>query len=66
MSKSMSVKFRRYAEECIVSARTATSEAGRNRFLDLAKLWMTAAQQIDDSIEAPPLSPRDDTPQFKS
>jgi hypothetical protein len=24
-------------------------------FLDLAKMWMTAAQQMDDGIEAPPM-----------
>jgi hypothetical protein len=27
---------------------------------------MTAAQQIDDGIEAPPLSPQNDTPRFRS
>ena len=66
MSNSMSVKFRCYAEECMVSARTATSDAARQRFLDLAKLWMTAAQQIDDGIEAPPLAPQNDTPRVTS
>jgi hypothetical protein len=37
----------------------------RKHFLDLAKMWMTAAQQIDDGVEAPPLSPRDDTMRYQ-
>jgi hypothetical protein len=56
-------EYRQYADECLESARTATTEDVRNQFLDLAKMWMTAAQQLDDGISIPP-SPerRGDTP----
>ena len=39
--------YRQYAQECIESAREATSEPIRKQFLDLAKLWMTAADRMD-------------------
>ncbi len=56
-------EYRQYATECLESARTATTEEVRKHFLDLAKMWMTAAQQLDDGISIPP-SPerRGDTP----
>ena len=41
-------EYRQYAKECVESARTATSEAVRKHFLEMAKMWMTAAQQLDD------------------
>ena len=41
-------EYRQYASEAIESARIATSDAVRKHFLDLAKMWMTAAQQMDD------------------
>jgi hypothetical protein len=43
-------EYRQFANEAIESARTATSEAVRQQFLDLAKMWMTAAQQMDDGF----------------
>lgn len=54
MSKSS--EYRQYAEECLQSARIATSEEARKQFLDLARMWMTAAQQMDDGM-ALPLNP---------
>jgi hypothetical protein len=48
-----SAEYRQFAEECIQSARTSKSAEIRKHFLDLAKLWATAAQQMDDGIEAP-------------
>ena len=56
-------EYRQYAAECLESARTATTEDVRKHFLELAKMWMTAAQQLDDGIAVPP-SPerRGDTP----
>ena len=40
-------------------ARRAKSERERKQYLDMAKLWMTAAQQLDDGMAvAPPLAPR--------
>jgi hypothetical protein len=61
VTMSTSAQYRQYAEECIASARTATADDVRKHFLDLARMWITAAQQMDDGIEAPPLSPQDDT-----
>jgi hypothetical protein len=40
-------EYRQYAQECMVSAREATSDPVRKQFLDLAKLWMTAAERLD-------------------
>jgi hypothetical protein len=51
-------EYRQYAAECLESARTATTEDIRKHFLDLAKMWMTAAQQLDDGISIP-RSPED-------
>jgi hypothetical protein len=42
--------YRIYARECIESARAATSEEVRKQFLDLAKLWMTAAEKADHPV----------------
>lgn len=47
-------EYRQYAAECLESARTATTEDIRKHFLELAKMWMTAAQQLDDGISIPP------------
>jgi len=47
-------EYRQYADECLESARTATTEAVRKHFLDLAKMWMTAAKQLDDGMSIPP------------
>jgi hypothetical protein len=64
-AESTSAEYRKFADECVASARTATTDDVRKHFLDLAKMWMTAAQQIDDGVEAPPLSPRDDTMRYQ-
>jgi hypothetical protein len=40
-------EYRKYAQECMDSARTATSDEARAQFLELAKLWLSAAVQID-------------------
>jgi len=50
---------RQYAGECIESAKTATDDAARKQYLDLAKQWMTAAQQMDDGAAMPVPAPRD-------
>jgi hypothetical protein len=57
-------EYRQYADECLESARTATTEDDRKQLLDLARMWMTAAQQLDDGMSIPP-SPerRGDTPE---
>jgi hypothetical protein len=46
-------EYRQYAEECMQSARKATSEEVRKQFLDLARLWTTAAQKTDDGMSVP-------------
>jgi hypothetical protein len=40
-------QYRQYAQECMDSARIASSEATRTQFLELAKLWLAAAVQVD-------------------
>jgi hypothetical protein len=40
-------EYRQYAQECIDSARSATSDAMRTQFLELAQLWLTAAVQAE-------------------
>ena len=50
-------EFRQYANECIESAKTATSDRARKQFLDLAKLWTQAAQQMDDTFAGAPWVP---------
>ena len=46
-------EYRQYAGECIASAKTATDDATRKQVLDLAKQWMTAAQQMYDGAAMP-------------
>jgi hypothetical protein len=50
---STSIEYRQYADECLQSARIATSEEVRKQFLELARMWMTAAQQMDDGVCIP-------------
>jgi hypothetical protein len=59
MSKSN--EYRQYAEECLQSARTAPSDDARKHFLELAKMWMIAAQQMDDGVSVPPTPESCDT-----
>jgi hypothetical protein len=40
-------QYREYAQECIDSARTATSQAVRVQFLELAQLWLAAATHAE-------------------
>jgi hypothetical protein len=40
-------EYRQYAQECIESARAAISDPVRKQFLDIAKLWMMAADKLD-------------------
>jgi len=42
-------EYRQYAQECYESARIATSQAVRMQFVELAQLWLKAAQMMDDS-----------------
>ena len=44
------IEYRQYARECMESARDATSEPVRNQFLELAKLWLTAAARTDAQV----------------
>jgi hypothetical protein len=46
--------YRQFAQECIDSARDAPSESARQQFLDLAQLWIKAAQHMD-AREPPPV-----------
>ena len=40
-------EYRQYAQECMESARTPTSDDVRTQFLELAKLWLAAATQLE-------------------
>ena len=53
-------EYRRYAKECMDSARDAPADLVRKQFLDLAKLWMTAAERSDiQSAPSKPISKMD-------
>jgi hypothetical protein len=39
--------YRKFAQECMDSARSANSDAVRNQFLELAQLWLTAAARLE-------------------
>jgi hypothetical protein len=41
--------FRQYAEECIRSAREAATDVISQQYLELAKLWLMAAQIAEGS-----------------
>jgi len=40
-------EYRQYAQECLDSARIATTDAVRRQFLELAQLWLAAATQAE-------------------
>lgn len=44
------IEYRQYARECMDSARAATSEPVRQQFLEIAKLWLTAAARMDTPL----------------
>src|ERR1700741_2658651 len=47
-------EYRQFANDCIVWARIATSDAQREQFLELAKKWMSDAESIDQGVELRP------------
>lgn len=53
---TMAAEYRQYAQECIQSAKTATDPI-RKQFLDLAKLWMMAADKLDSGGAVPDVEP---------
>jgi hypothetical protein len=40
-------EYRQYAQECMDNARAANDEAVRIQFLQLARLWLAAATQLE-------------------
>ena len=46
-------EYRQFAQECMASAREAMTDPVRKQFLDLAKLWLTAAERLDGRSELP-------------
>jgi hypothetical protein len=44
-------EYRKYAQECMDSARVATLDAARVQFLELAQLWLSAATQIEQKAD---------------
>jgi hypothetical protein len=49
-------EYRQYAQECMDSARTERSDATRMQFLELAKLWLTAAVKAESMARQPQLA----------
>ena len=45
-------EYRKYARECIESARDSTSQQARNQFLALAKLWLAAGARVDAKLSS--------------
>src|SRR5690349_4898892 len=44
------VEYQQYARECTISAREAATDPVRDHFLELAKLWLTAAARMDAEV----------------
>ena len=40
-------EYRQYAAECMDSARSTDSDEAQKQFLDIAKLWLMAADHLD-------------------
>jgi hypothetical protein len=53
-------EYRQYAEECMDSARVATADATRMQFLELAKLWLTAAVKAESMANGKSTWPKTD------
>jgi hypothetical protein len=47
-------EFRQFAEEAVAAARAASSDDERKHFLDMARMWATAAAKMDGSMVVPP------------
>jgi hypothetical protein len=47
---TVAVEYRKYAQECLESARTADTDDVRKQFLDIAKLWLMAADRLDGGV----------------
>ncbi len=43
-------EYRKLATECVESARSAASDDIRKQFLDIAELWMQAADKMDAAL----------------
>jgi hypothetical protein len=50
-------EFRKYASECLESAKNASNEEERVTYLDMAEHWLRAAVLAADKAEAPGASP---------
>ena len=48
---SKNAEYRQLADGCIAWARLAISDDQREQFLELAKMWMSDAESIDQGIE---------------
>jgi hypothetical protein len=46
-------QYRKYAHECADAARLATSDEIRKQFLDVAKLWLMAADRLANGAGDP-------------
>jgi hypothetical protein len=52
-------EYRAYAEQCIESAKTAKSQEARDALLEMARVWIDAAHQLDQlKIAQRPIKPK--------
>lgn len=50
-------EYRKYASECLDSAKNAKSEDERQAYLDLAEHWLRAAIQVRPEVTGDPSEP---------
>jgi hypothetical protein len=41
-------EYQAYAEQCIESAKTANSQEAHDTLLEMARVWIDAAHQVDE------------------
>jgi hypothetical protein len=59
-------EYRQCAQECMDSARIATSEAARTQFLELAQLWLAAAAQVELRANGKTIWPKGDSASLRN
>jgi hypothetical protein len=67
MTRARAEEYRRLAQECLVAARSASTEEARNTLLEMARNWFRLAQEQDHENanvkeSAPPLAAAEPQP----
>jgi hypothetical protein len=47
---TVAAEYRKYAQECLESARSAGTDDARQQYLDIAKLWLMAADRLEGGV----------------